>query len=113
MAVGERVWDHLPNESESQPTKIRAMNLQVAHGALFISIGSRFSTHDVDRLRDALAAFRPCTKMALHFLETAEVDDAALHALARMLVDWSGEELVLTGLTPRQQRIVQDPGIVG
>jgi hypothetical protein len=80
-------------------------------GAIEVRVGSAFRDLDVVRIRDALAALGPFSRLTIDFGATRQCDDAALVELARMLRVLSRGEVSLNGLTLHQSRLLDHVGL--
>jgi hypothetical protein len=80
-------------------------------GAIEVRVGAAFRALDVVRIRDALAALGPFSRLTVDFGATRQCDDVALVDLARMLSILSRGEVSLNGLTLHQSRLLNHVGL--
>ncbi len=90
------------------------MQVQFTPGLLVMEMGTRFGTHEAERLQESVEAFAPVPKLVLDFTRVREFHDAALLALADALAarKAASTEVVLRGLTRHQARVLEYFGVV-
>lgn len=78
------------------------MNFELAHGEMTLRIDPPFALAQADRLREAVLALRPLTRLELCFAEEGPAEEQALQVLARTVADLRATVVTVRGLTFRQ-----------
>jgi hypothetical protein len=78
------------------------VNFDLANGEMTLRIEQHFAAAEADRLREAVLALRPISRLTVRFTEEGDAEEQALHVLARTLAELRSTVVTVRGLTFRQ-----------
>jgi flagellar biosynthesis regulator FlaF len=80
------------------------VNLDLANGEMTLRIEQRFAAAEAARLREAVLALRPISRLDVRFAEELGAEEQALQVLARTVAELRSTVVTVRGLTLRQMK---------
>ena len=87
------------------------MVIESRRGELSVLLGVTFHAKDAERLRDAIGALGPSSRLTVDFSNVHDSQDVALAMLVDSVVDMPPGKVALRGLTLHQKRLLKYLGI--
>jgi len=80
------------------------VNFDLAHGEMTLDVERRFAATEAARLREAVLALRPLSRLTVRFADAGDAEEQALQLLARTLAELRSTVVTVRGLPLRQMK---------